>query len=224
MSILEIIRQLFQWTPFLLEGFLWNLLIAATAMALGTSFGIPLAIAQQTKNQAVSKGARLLSDSFNQLSALAAVFYCAILLPHEIDWPGGDTAIQFPLWLKGAIALSILPAAFTAQNLGPALAHWRRKERSAALLFIPAWGLNALIVVIASSTTALVGVSELLGRSNKVIAASQSTDLMFPMYLYISLFFLVFYLFFSRALKALRIRLQRPPRPGATPEGLQKPT
>ena len=86
-----------------------------------------------------------------------------------------------------------------------------RKGRAAltavgiALLFVPAWGTFLLIVVIASSTASIIGVGELVSRSNSVVNAVSDPGLLLPVYL---LAMLVFFAF-CYPLVALLERLRR---------------
>ena len=43
MAFAEIVQILMVWTPFLLEGFVWNILISLVAMTIGTVIGAVLA-------------------------------------------------------------------------------------------------------------------------------------------------------------------------------------
>ena len=65
-----------------------------------------------------------------------------------------------------------------------------RRDYDAALLFIPTWGSSVMISFVASSTASLVGVSELISRSNSIIAAT-GTAYMIPVYLYTASFFVM---------------------------------
>lgn len=205
----EVFRHLAAWTPFLLEGFAWNLLIAAIAAALGTGLGVALVVMRQAASRGVAASGHFLSLAANRVPTFALMFYCAVLLPNAFELPGSDQLIQFPNWIKAALALAASPAGFTAHNLDASLARWREHQHSAALLFIPAWGMNVLITVVASSAASLVGVNEVLSRTNRLIAATQNTDLMVPLYLYVSLFFVVVCALITLAMSALRRKLQR---------------
>lgn len=200
----EILTHLLTWTPFLLEGFGWNILIATLAAVLGTSMGALLAWMRLEGSQRVGRASLLISAGFYKIPTLALMFYCAVLLPNEIPIPGTDLIYPFPNWVKAALALSAAQVGFTAHNLAGAIKFWRKGEHGAALLFIPNWGSNLLITIIASSSASLVGVSEIVSRCNKVINASNNTDLMVPIYLYASLFFLGFCYPLTLAMKKLK--------------------
>ena len=204
----EVLLQLVAWTPFLLEGFAWNLLIAATAVILGTSVGVLLVTLHASQSPAGAACSKFVSQTLNYIPSFALMFYLAVLIPSEFVWPGSGELIQFPNWIKAGLALAVSPAAFTAYNFAPALARWERNDRGAALLFIPGWNASLFVTLIASSTASLVGVNEILSRSNKLIAASQNTELMVPLYLYVSLFFLGVCALITGAMKVLSRRLQ----------------
>jgi polar amino acid transport system permease protein len=192
MTALEIISQLITWTPFLIEGFAWNILIALVAAVAGTSLGSILVWAQLSPLSWLSKTSLIVSGIFFKTPTIVLMFYCAVLLPNEIMVPGTQWIYPFPGWIKAALALSAAQVGFTSTNLLVAVRFWRNSNHAAALLLIPAWGGHLLITIIASSAASLVGVNEIVSRCNKVLAASQNTDLMLPMYFYTSLFFLAF--------------------------------
>jgi polar amino acid transport system permease protein len=200
----DIITHLVTWTPFLLEGFGWNILIATMAAAMGTAVGACLVWMQRKGSQFAQGASAFLSNIFYKIPTLALMFYCAVLLPNEFQLPWSEQTYLFPNWVKAALALSAAQVGFTAQNLGPSLKYWGQGQHGAALLFIPNWGSNLLITIIASSSASLVGVSEIVSRCNKVIAATDNTALMVPMYLYASLFFLLFCFPLTLAMKKFK--------------------
>ena len=91
---------------------------------------------------------------------------------------------------RRALAMAVI--GFTSDNLMPAIRDWRRGDHSAALLFIPNWTSYMLIIVIASSTASIIGVSELVSRCNTVINATGNTELLLPVYLYACACFFLF--------------------------------
>ena len=204
MSSAEIFSHLVTWTPFLLGGFGWNILIAISATLLGTSVGGLLAWLRLAGSKTTAHASVTISAMFFKLPTLALLFYTAVLLPNEVQIPGTDLVYPFPNWIKAALALSVAQVGFTSHNLSAAIKYWRKGERGAALLFIPNWVSNLLITIIASSAASLVGVSELVSRCNKVVNATANTDLMIPIYLYASLFFLAFCYPLTIAMKKLK--------------------
>jgi polar amino acid transport system permease protein len=204
MTISEVLSNLVAWTPFLLEGFGWNILIAILAALIGTSIGGVLAWLRLSSSKSVANASLHISTLFYKLPTLALLFYIAILLPNEVQIPTTNLVYPFPNWIKAALALSAAQVGFTSHNLMDAIGFWRKREHGAALLFIPNWGSNLLITVIASSSASLVGVSELVSRCNKVVNATDSFDLIIPIYFYACLLFLAFCYPLTLAMKKLK--------------------
>lgn len=185
--IAETFEVLWTWTPFLLQGFYWNVVIALIATAIGTLAGGVLALLQLSSCRVVSRVVGFIVSFFRNVPSLVLLFYAATLIPNQLVM--GETVLNIPDWLKASIALAGSPIGFTALSLHASILHWRDGRRRAAMLFIPNWLGGFLITVIASSTASLVGVNELVGHCNTVIGATGTTFL-FPIYVYaLSMFF-----------------------------------
>ncbi|MGB1027944.1 MAG: hypothetical protein ACPGYL_15405, partial [Rhodospirillaceae bacterium] len=151
------------------------------------------------------------------------LFYFALLLPSSI--PLGTTELAIPAWLKAALALGIAVSGFVSDTWLIALGHWRKQERVEALLFLPAWTTYFVIIVMASSTASVIGVPEMVQRTNTVISATGERDMMVWLWLYAMLWFLLFCWPISAAMAVLRRRLERhhgqddpdSPAPGTVP-------
>ncbi|MDD2811288.1 polar amino acid ABC transporter permease [Rhodoferax sp.] len=185
-------RELWVWTPFLLTGFGLNILIALLAMLVGTSLGWGLALLRLSERKAWVKLSLLLTEFTRNVPTIVFQFYLAFMLPSEFVLPGTTLLLGFPGWLNASLALAIAVIGFTSDNLTNALKSWRMGDHSAALLFLPNWTSYMLIIVIASSTASIIGVSELVSRCNTVINATGNTRLMLPVYLYACLCFFLF--------------------------------
>lgn len=176
------LESLLAWTPFLLGGFAWNLLIATVAMLVGTAVGTVLAWLRLSPRAWPRRVSTSLTELSRNIPTIIFQFYLALMLP-------GDAV---PAWLKAALALAVAVVGFTSDNLLIALREWRRDQRAAALLFVPSWCSYLLIIVLASSTASIIGVGELVSRSNSLIHASADSGLMVPVYLWASLIFIGF--------------------------------
>ena len=192
MDLRDLLGVLVTWTPFLLQGFGWNVLIALTAMALGTAIGAVLAWLQLSHWRLAVRFSKVATELSRNVPTIVFQFYLAVMLPNQWILPGTTWTIDIPGWVKAAVALSVAVVGFSSDNLQKALSDWRQGRHSTALLFIPSWTSYLLIIVIASSTASIIGVSELVSRCNAVINAMGDTRLLIPIYLYASLFFLFF--------------------------------
>jgi polar amino acid transport system permease protein len=194
---------LFTWTPYLLQGFFWNVFIAISAVVLGTALGAGLAWVRVKKTGKPAFVAAQVSKLMRGVPTLALIFYAVFVLPAEFTLPGTDVAIHIPQWVKAVIGLSAAPLAFTSESLVVAYRSWSKGDIGAALLFIPTWINAFLISFVASSASSLVGVSELVSRCNVLIAATGSS-VMIPVYLYCSLYFVISALGFTALIRRFK--------------------
>jgi len=188
----EIFRQLLTWTPYLLGGFAMNILISFVAMLVGTGIGWALAALSLSTHTWRGRISLVLTKFSRSMPTIVLQFYLAFMLPGEILLPFSKTIVNFPVWIKASLALAIAVAGFASDNLTIAMEEWKKGNHHAAFIFIPSWTTYALIIVMASSTASIIGVSELLSRCNTVINATGDTQLMLPIYLYACLFFFCF--------------------------------
>jgi polar amino acid transport system permease protein len=176
------------WTPFLMGGFLWNVIVTVMAVVIGTLIGAWFA-AVRYRNRPIG---RLICEAFSKLfrnvPTLAFMFAAVFILPREFQLYGSETVIQVPLWLKAALGLSASVIGFTSESLLIARQARDKGDFGAAMLFLPTWGNSVLITFVASSTASLAGVSELISRCNSVIAATGSAS-MVAVYLYAAIIY-----------------------------------
>ena len=202
----ETVELLASWTPYLLQGFLWNVLIAVCAVSLGSALGAGLAWLRVHHTGRLGRLAERVSHFLRGVPTLALIFYVVFVLPGEFELPGTEITVQVPQWLKAVLGLCASPLSFTSESLVVSYRAWQKGDIGAALLFIPNWINVFLISFIASSASSLVGVSELVSRSNTVIATSAAAghNVMVPVYLYCSLYFVVTSLLFTAAIRKFK--------------------
>ncbi|GAB2870443.1 amino acid ABC transporter permease [Pseudoduganella ginsengisoli] len=202
----DTLNLLVTWSPYLLQGFLWNVLIAVCAVTLGSVMGGGLAWLRVSNTGWPGRAAERVSHFLRGVPTLALIFYVVFVLPAELTVPGTDITVQIPQWIKAVIGLSASPLSFTSESLVVSYRAWRKGDIGAALLVIPNWINVFLISFVASSASSLVGVSELVSRSNTVIATSAASghNVMVPVYLYCSLYFVVTSLLFTAAIKKFK--------------------
>lgn len=192
MSVIDTFLTLATWTPYLLSGFGWNILIAFTAMVIGTALGASLAWMRLGTSRLAVRFSSVVTELSRNIPTIVFQFYLAVMLPTQWLLPGTTWTIDIPGWVKASMALSVAVVGFTSDNLRTAISEWRQGRHLTAMLFLPSWTSYLLIIVIASSTASIIGVSELVSRCNTVVNAIGDTRLLIPFYLYASLFFLIF--------------------------------
>lgn len=201
--MMETLSFLLTWTPFLLQGFMWNILIAVCAVSLGSLMGAGLAWMRVKQGGKLGLFAERLSSFLRGVPTLALIFYAVFMLPNEITVIGTEWTVRIPQWVKAVIGLSAAPLSFTSESLVVAYRAWSRGDIGAALLFIPTWINVFLISFVASSASSLVGVSELVSRCNTVIAAT-GTGVMVPVYIYCSFYFVITSLLFTALIRQFK--------------------
>ena len=206
MSPSEVLDTLVAWTPWLAQGFVWNIVISVVAMAAGTVLGAGLALLRLS----ASGGARALGQTLTSLTrnvpTFVFLYYVTYLLPTEVQVAG--MVLIVPAWLKAALALSIAVVGFVSDGLFAAMRDWRAGRHAASLLFVPSWTSYFVIILMASSTASVIGVGEIVSRCNTVIGAVGRTDLMLWIYLYAMLWFFAVSFPVTLVMRRTRARMQ----------------
>lgn len=190
MEPLEIVEALAAWTPFLAGGFAWNVAVSVVSMAVGTVLGGVLAAMRTSDRRTAVRTSLALTEFSRNVPTFVFLFYLAFLIPVEVELAGA--LFRFPPWLKASLALSIAVVGFVSDTLSIAIRQWRDGHHAAAMLFVPSWTAYLLIIVMASSTASVIGVSEIVSRCNTVIAAVGRDELMLWIYLYAMAWFFLF--------------------------------
>ncbi len=146
------------WTPYLLGGFVWNIVVSLVAMLLGTALGGLLAIARASGRQRTARLAVLTTHLMRNIPTFVFLYYVAFLLPFELQI--GGRVLPFPAWIKASLALAVAVTGFVSDNLLEAILAWRQGRHSAAHLFVPSWTMYFVIIVMASSTASVIGVPD----------------------------------------------------------------
>jgi polar amino acid transport system permease protein len=196
------IEFLYTWSPFMFGGFAWNICIAVVATVMGTMVGAGFALMRLSALPVLVNISSFASSFFRNVPSLVLLFYLATLIPNSLALAEG-VVIPIPAWFKASIALAASPIGFTSWNLYSSIQKWTHDDRKGALLFVPNWLSGFTITLLASSTSSLVGVSELVGRSNTIITAS-GADWMLAVYAYAACIFVTFSYLTSLVIDRLR--------------------
>jgi polar amino acid transport system permease protein len=207
MTAVEAMGHLWTWTPFLAAGFLLNILISLVAMAIGTGLGGLLAWARASGRARLAAPATLLTHISRNIPTFVFLYYLAFLIPIELQL--GGTVLPVPGWIKASLALSVAVVGFASDTLLAAIREWRLGQHAAAWLFVPAWSMYLVIIVMASSTASVIGVSEIVSRCNIVAAAIGDDRLIFWVYGYAMLWFFLFCWPLGLIIGIIRRRLER---------------
>ena len=207
MTATEIAGTLWAWSPFLAQGFVWNIVISLAAMSVGSVLGILLALGRGSGRRWLARPAIVLTHLTRNVPTFVFMYYLAYLVPYELSAFGEVWTV--PAWVKASLALSVAVVGFVSDTFLAALVQWRRGDHLAGYLFIPNWTMYFAIIVMASSTASVIGVSELVSRCNTLISATGEDSLMMWIYLYAMLWFFLFTLAVTHFMRGVRARLER---------------
>lgn len=189
-----------RWIPLLLTGFGFNIVISVLSMALGTLSGVLLGLMQISLLPPVRFPSWFVTQFFRNAPWLVLLFYCMFLLPFEIRAFG--LRIPFPDWIKAIIGLSLPVMANVAEivrgavnsiptgqwEAADSLAFSRRQTMWQVIVpqcvkrMLPPWMNLYAILTMATVLASVVGVSEVMTLTRRVLAAENRTDLLIPLY------------------------------------------
>jgi polar amino acid transport system permease protein len=201
---------LMKWTPLLLKGFVFNLLISFFAMLIGTTAGVVLGFARISLHGPVRGTSWMVVQFFRNAPWLVLLFFVMFLLPFEIH-VGGNT-VPLPDWIKATFGLALPIMANVAEIVRGAVqsiptAQWeaarslafsRRQTLWKIILpqcvkrMLPPWMNWYAILTMATTLASIVGVSEVMAITGRITNAEGRTDLLIPIYSYVLLFFFAY--------------------------------
>jgi polar amino acid transport system permease protein len=104
-SFLWTIESLIEWAPFILEGFVLNIVISLFAMLFGTVAGAALGLMQVSLLLPVRASSWIVTQFFRNSPWLVLLFCIMLLFPFEIDL--GFVVIPIPDWMKAVLGFSL---------------------------------------------------------------------------------------------------------------------
>ena len=205
-----LMATLLKWTPFLLKGFAFNLLISFMSMGIGTFLGAFLGIFQISLLPPVRSTSWIITQFFRNSPWLVLLFYCMFMLPFKIEVMG--FAIGFPDWVKSVIGLSLPVMANVSEivrgainsipsgqwEAAESLAFTRRQQIWMIILpqcykrMLPPWMNLYAILTMATVLASIVGVEEVMTSTAQVLAADGRSQLLVPIYTYILIWFFLY--------------------------------
>lgn len=206
----SIITILADWTPTLLKGFGFNVLISIMAMAIGTVLGVFLGIFQVSHVKLIRSFAWLITQFFRNSPWLVLLFYCILLIPFKIEIFGAT--IPFPAWIKAVIGLSLPVMAYMSEFMRGAIlsiptGQWesanslgfsRRQTMTDIILpqtvkrVLPSWMNLYAVLTMATPLVSIIGVNDVMALTRAALSAESRVDLLIPMYLYILCWFFLY--------------------------------
>lgn len=206
----SIITILAEWTPTLLKGFGFNVLISIMAMTIGTTLGVFLGILQVSHVTVIRRIAWLVTQFFRNSPWLVLLFYCILLIPFKIEIFGAT--IPFPAWIKAVIGLSLPVMAYMSEYMRGAIlsiptGQWEsanslgfsRSQTMTDIILpqtvkrvLPSWMNLYAVLTMATPLVSIIGVNDVMALTRAALSAESRVDLLIPMYLYILCWFFLY--------------------------------
>ncbi len=200
-----------QWLPFIMDGFVLNLLISFFAMFLGTIMGVALGLAQVSILAPLRRLAWMITQFFRNSPWLVLLFCFMLLLPFRIKI--GGTEIDIPGWTKATFALSLPIMANLAEIVRGAvqsipLGQWESSEslafsrRQTMWMIIlpqcfnrmtPPWMNWYAILTMATPLCSILEVQEMMKSTREALnALGDKPELVAPFYTFVLVVFFIY--------------------------------
>jgi len=219
-------REVVQWIPYLVSGFMMNIVIAVLAMALGTLVGTLFGILELVPFRLVRYPVVAYVQLFRNAPHLVLIFATTYIFPFEIIIFGNY--VPFPDWVKAVIGLAIPASAYIAEITRGAIlsiptTQWEAAKglgfsRGQALRWIilpqclrrslPPWMNVAASITMGTALASLVGVHELLHAATDASTAVRRLDFTIIAYLLVMAAFFTLCYPISRLTRRLENRFK----------------
>ena len=97
-TILSPLQVIVKWSPLLLRGFAFNILISLLAMLLGTIAGLGLGLALLSESRLLAAVSWLVTQFFRNAPWLVLLFFVMFLVPFQLTL--FKTTVPLPDWIK----------------------------------------------------------------------------------------------------------------------------
>ncbi len=222
----DVLAILLEWSPLILEGFLFNLLVSVLSMAAGTGLGLWLGLGRVSQLAWLRHAASAMIQFFRNAPWLVLLFYCMFLLPFSITLP--FATVPLPDAAKAVIGLSLPVMANVAEIVrggvqsipveqwesGEALAFSRSQILWMVILpqclrrMIPPWMNLYAILTMSTPLISIVGIQDSMTLARAALVAEGRTELFIPMYLMLLSWFFLYCYPIARWTAALERRFQ----------------
>ena len=202
---------LLKWVPFIMKGFVLNLVISFSAMAIGTVAGAALGLMQVSLLAPVRHSSWVVTQFFRNSPWLVLLFIIMLMLPYQIEF--GEMSIGIPDWIKATIGFSLPVMANISEVVRGAvqslptgqwesaesLAFTRRQTIWLIILpqcikrMIPPWMNWYAILTMATPLCSIMGVEEAVRFSQQALEAEGARpELLMPFYSFLLVIFFVY--------------------------------
>ncbi len=185
----NIISIIIHWTPELLKGLYHNVLISSTSMVTGTVGGLFVVVLKKHSSFLIKSTGNGFTNLVRNVPSFVLLFYLAFILPSSFTF--GESEIIITPSFKTIVALTFPVIGFTSDAVIGFMRTRDEQDINSYVVFWSGWSRYFIIVLMASSTASVIGVNEVVAKTNLLIAAVNNPNYTLFIYFYTSLMFLV---------------------------------
>jgi len=175
-------------TPEFLNGFVINIMISVCSMLAGTMLGFLAGRLRHAKLFAVRVLSGFVTSIFRNTPSFILMFYIAYIIPVEFSF--GSRVVRIAPWIKASLALAFPAVGFVSDQIFSRLEKIKKKEKTYPSIFVLSWLQFFIIIFMASSTSSVIGASDIVSVANSLIAEHQAPNMIYLIYGYVALWFL----------------------------------
>ncbi|MCP3923896.1 MAG: hypothetical protein GY714_15060 [Desulfobacterales bacterium] len=184
----NLISIIIHWTPELLKGLYNNVLISTTSMVIGTVAGLFVVVLKKHSNILIKSTGNGFTNLVRNVPSFVLLFYLAFILPSSFTF--GESEIIITPSFKTIVALTFPVIGFTSDAVIGFMRTRDEQDINPYVVFWSGWSRYFVIVLMASSTASVIGVNEVVAKTNLLIAAVNNPNYTLLIYFYTSLIFL----------------------------------
>ena len=167
--------------PGFMQAFSLNLIITLCAMALGIITGLYITKLHLSRFKLVQLIAKSFLLVFRNVPSVVLLFYLALIIPTQFTV--ADMHFPIPVMAKAVFALG-------APVTGFACGYFLEKRKQEKAFQLAPWSQYFIVILMASTTSSIIGVKEIMATANATIAISGDSQMVIPIYSLVALWFI----------------------------------
>lgn len=195
------IITLFELFPTFIQAFSLNIMIAVSAMVVGTAAGFYISKWHLSSYRFIQIGAESLILIFRNVPSFVLLFYLALIIPSQFSL--GPMHFQIPAIAKAIFALG-------APVTGFACDYFLEVTNKGKTFQLAPWNQYFIVILMASTTASIIGVKEIMATANATIAMSGNSQMVLPIYGLVAVWFISCSLVFTGFIRFLDQKIVTP--------------
>lgn len=187
--------------PVFMQAFSLNIVITLCAMALGIMTGLYITKLHLSRFKLIQLIAKSFLLVFRNVPSFVLLFYLALIIPTQFSL--ASMHFQIPVIAKAVFALG-------APVTGFACGYFLETRTQNKAFQLAPWSQYFIVILMASTTSSIIGVKEIMATANATIAISGDSQMVIPIYSLVALWFISCSLICSWLIKRFdQVLLQR---------------